>query len=259
MERPPEDGRDGGQPGGNIRVGYLYDPTRVTLVPESVERLLDLDPADGDVFSRSRKPLAAEFEFAGTRILFVNLHLTSRGASTPLFGAVQPPEIGGLERRVDQAAQVRTHLEARLAAEPGLEVVVLGDLNEFPFAEPVTVLEGDHTPPLLTNLSGLLPEEERYSFVFQGNAQQLDHVLVSPGLRAAAEIDFVHMNAEFQDGASDHDPVVVRLLVPEPRLIQLRFVALALGAALARAEGSARRRALARGSRRQVDEGVLCE
>jgi predicted extracellular nuclease len=240
VDRPPEDGRDGGQPGGNIRVGYLYDPARVSLVPESVERLLDLDPADGDVFSRSRKPLAAEFEFAGQRILFVNLHLTSRGASTPLFGAVQPPEIGGLQRRVDQAAEVRKHLEARVAAEPGLEVVVLGDLNEFAFAEPVTVLEGDHTPPLLTNLSGLLPEEERYSFVFQGNAQQLDHVLVSTGLRAAAEIDFVHVNAEFQDAASDHDPVVARLLVPEPTLTALRFASMLLVGALARVRGPGR-------------------
>jgi predicted extracellular nuclease len=241
VDRPPEDGRDGGQPGGNIRVGYLYDPGRVTLVPGSVERLLDLDPADGDVFSRSRKPLAAEFEFAGERILFVNLHLTSRGASTPLFGAVQPPEIGGLQRRVDQAAEIREHLEARIAADPQLEVVVLGDLNEFAFAEPVTVLEGDHTPPLLTNLSDLLPEEERYSFVFQGNAQQLDHVLVSPGLRAAAEIDFVHVNAEFRDAASDHDPAVVRLLVPEPALTVLRFASMILVASLARACGPRRR------------------
>jgi predicted extracellular nuclease len=226
VDRPPEDGRDGGQPGGNIRVGYLYDPTRVTLVPGSVERLLDLDASDGDVFSRSRKPLAAVFEFAGRRILLVNLHLTSRGASTPLFGAVQPPQVGGLERRVDQAAEVRAHLEAHVAAQPGLEVVVLGDLNEFGFAEPVHVLEGD-APPLLTNLSGLLPEEERYSFLFQGNAQQLDHVLVSPGLSQAAEIDLVHMNAEFQDNASDHDPVLVLLSVPEPSRASLAAVALA--------------------------------
>jgi predicted extracellular nuclease len=256
VDRPPEDGRDGGQPGGNIRVGYLYDPARVTLVPGSVERLLDLDPTDGDVFSRSRKPLAAEFEFAGERILFVNLHLTSRGASTPLFGAVQPPEIGGLERRVDQAAEVRAHLEARIAADPELETVVLGDLNEFAFAEPVAVLEGDRTPPLLTNLSGLLPEEERYSFVFQGNAQQLDHVLVSPGLRVAAEIDLVHVNAEFRDAASDHDPAVVRLLVPEPAVTVLRFASMMLVVALA---GSARGRGPGRSSRRQVSESVADE
>lgn len=227
VDRPPEDGRDGGQPGGNIRVGYLYDPARVTLVPGSVGRLLDRDPSDGDVFANSRKPLAAEFEFAGARILLVNLHLTSRGGSTPLFGAVQPPVVGGLERRVAQAAEVRAQLEARVAEDPALEVVVLGDLNEFAFAEPVRVLAGDHTPPLLANLSGLLPEEERYSFLFEGNAQQLDHVLVSPGLQGAAAIDLVHLNAEFRDRASDHDPVVVRLQVPEPGRRAQTAVALA--------------------------------
>ncbi len=29
----PEDKKDGGAPGGNIRVGFLYNPDRVTLTP----------------------------------------------------------------------------------------------------------------------------------------------------------------------------------------------------------------------------------
>ena len=37
----PPDGRDGGQPGGNIRVGYLYNPERVQVVEGSKQRLLD--------------------------------------------------------------------------------------------------------------------------------------------------------------------------------------------------------------------------
>ncbi|MEN8183554.1 MAG: endonuclease/exonuclease/phosphatase family protein [Myxococcota bacterium] len=234
VDRSPENGRDGGQPGGNIRVGYLFDPTRVELVPGSVERLLDRDPADGDVFSRSRKPLAAEFRFGGETLLLVNLHLTSRGGGSPLFGATQPPEVGGADRRLEQAAEVRAQLEARVADRPDLHVVVLGDMNEFPFAEPLLALEGGDTPPRLTNLAQLLPEEERYSFVFQGNAQQLDHVLVSPGVLPGAAIDIVHRNAEFRDNASDHDPVLVRLLVSEPGELLQGLGAMALCAGLAR-------------------------
>ncbi|NIR39005.1 MAG: endonuclease, partial [Actinobacteria bacterium] len=45
VDRPPEDGADGGQPGGNIRVGYLYDRARIERVPGSVERVLDRDPS----------------------------------------------------------------------------------------------------------------------------------------------------------------------------------------------------------------------
>ena len=46
VEIPPEDGQDGGQPGGNIRVGYLYNDDRVDLVEASVERILDTDGDD---------------------------------------------------------------------------------------------------------------------------------------------------------------------------------------------------------------------
>jgi predicted extracellular nuclease len=64
----------------------------------------------------------------------------------------------------------------------------------------------------LVNLWSLLPRRERYSYIFQGNAQTLDHILVSPALLLRGRPDFepVHINAEFSDQASDHDPPIVR-------------------------------------------------
>ena len=60
-----------------------------------------------------------------------------------------------------------------------------------------------------------MPLDSRYSYVYLGNSQVLDHVLVSGSLRNGVEIDMVHVNAEFPaaDRASDHDPVIVRLSV----------------------------------------------
>ena len=77
----PEDKKDGGAPGGNIRVGFLYNPERVTLTPgtpgnttQSVEYKdgkLTLNPGRIDptnsAFNSSRKPLAAQFEFKGQK------------------------------------------------------------------------------------------------------------------------------------------------------------------------------------------------
>ena len=53
----------------------------------------------------------------------------------------------------------------------------------------------------------------RWSYVYQGNAQVLDHVLVSPGVLAGTRVDFriVHLNAAWVDGASDHEPLVLTL------------------------------------------------
>jgi hypothetical protein len=53
--------------------------------------------------------------------------------------------------------------------------------------------------------------------VFEGNSQTLDHVLVSGALAARpVALDVVHVNAEFADQASDHDPSVARITLDDP-------------------------------------------
>jgi hypothetical protein len=58
-----------------------------------------------------------------------------------------------------------------------------------------------------------LPQRERYSYVFEGNSQVLDQVIVSNNMLASFGIDYdpVHVNSEFADQASDHDPQVARI------------------------------------------------
>ncbi len=215
IDNPPADGQDGGQPGGNIRVGYLYDPARATLVPGSVVRITDADLSDGDAFADSRKPLAAMFTVHGRTLHVVNNHFASKGGSTPLFGAVQPPVNGGEAQRIAQAEVVRKFVQALQAAEPDAQVVVLGDLNEFQFMAPITALTGD-SHPILVNLTDTLAPTERYTYIYQGNAQALDHILVSRNLATHARYDVVHLNVEFVDPASDHDPVVAQLQLTAP-------------------------------------------
>jgi len=64
----------------------------------------------------------------------------------------------------------------------------------------------------LIDLWHLRPQSERYSYIFQGNAQVLDHILASPSLlRDRPEFDAVHMNSEFtEEQQSDHDPPLAR-------------------------------------------------
>jgi predicted extracellular nuclease len=73
----------------------------------------------------------------------------------------------------------------------------------------MTTLEGT----ILNTLIETLPPEERYTYVFEGNSQALDHILLSDHLFTSAPFDYdiVHVNAEFADQASDHDPQVVHL------------------------------------------------
>jgi hypothetical protein len=60
-----------------------------------------------------------------------------------------------------------------------------------------------------------LPQGERYTYIFDGNAQALDHILVSGSLFAAlVKFDVVHLNAEFADQSSDHDPPLAIFRLP---------------------------------------------
>ncbi|MEO1005186.1 MAG: endonuclease/exonuclease/phosphatase family protein [Cyanobacteria bacterium J06638_38] len=214
------DDANGGEPGGNIRTAYLYNPDRVDLVEGSVASFGSQLP--GGAFEGSRLPLVAGFEFNGQEITVVNNHFTSKGGSSPILGVDQPFEDlqedfnvnGGLDERIAQAQANDDFVDGLLAADPDANVVVLGDLNEFEFISPVDEIIGSS----LTNLVDSLPENERYSFIFQGNSQVLDHILISDSLVDGAEFDIVHVNAEFaatDERASDHDPLLASLTLPE--------------------------------------------
>ena len=84
----------------------------------------------------------------------------------------------------------------------------MGDLNDFGFSDAVGALTAGGG---LVDLTDRLPEVERWSYIWQGNRQQLDHILASPDLAAqCTEARPVHANSEFAGQLSDHEPVVAR-------------------------------------------------
>jgi hypothetical protein len=124
---------------------------------------------------------------------------------------VQPPRRPTDARRLAQAREVRAFVLGLLDADPGARVVVVGDLNDFEFAEAIGTLAASP----LENLLLRVPEPERYSFNFEGASQLLDHVIVSPALAEGAAVDVVHVNTDCPEDrrTSDHDPVVARVRV----------------------------------------------
>ena len=225
----PVDDQDGGEPGGNIRQGFLFRTDRglsfvdrpggtstaaVSVAGRGPDTHLSLSPGrvapENPAFANSRKPLAGEFSFKGQRLFVIANHLNSKSGDQPYFGRFQPPTFGSEVQRKAQAQVVNDFVDSILAADPAADVVVLGDLNDFEFSEALGTLKGG----ALTNLIETLPEGERYTYVYDGNSQTLDHILVSSSLlRRPFECDVVHVNSEFAVRASDHDPVVARLSV----------------------------------------------
>ncbi|TYS17671.1 hypothetical protein FZC78_07365 [Rossellomorea vietnamensis] len=223
-EVAPENKVDGGQPGGNIRVGFIYNPERVELTDKEAGDAttsvgvtkdgLTHNPGriapTSDAFEDSRKPLAAEFMFNGEKVVVIANHLNSKGGDGSLFGAAHPVVLGSEVQRIEQAKILNNFVNEVVTTVEDANVVVLGDLNDFEFSAPINTLEGD----ILTNMMEKLPAAERYTYNYQGNSQVLDHILVTNNLADNTKIDSININSDFsedQGRASDHDPVLASI------------------------------------------------
>jgi predicted extracellular nuclease len=207
----PQVGADGGQPGGGIRNGYLYNPERVELVEESV-RLIGTDkPA----FESSRKPLLAHFreKVSGRELVLINVHMASKRHQRSIFA---PEKAGHDERqpvRVKQAEIVRDELIK--IQDLGLDYYVTGDFNDTEQSETLKAIEGKES----SNLVNTLPPDQRYDYNHRGKLQVLMHGIVPKKLAEwRAEYDIIHGNellgvqpGKLGDKPSDHAYVLARI------------------------------------------------
>lgn len=220
----PQDNKDGGEPGGNIRQVFLFNPERVSftdrrggdattptgVVRERGRAALTLSPGRIDpansAWEKSRKPLAGEFTFRGRTVVVIANHFASKGGDEAITSHRQPPNRSSEVQRIQQARSVNAFVKDVLKVDRRADVLVVGDINDFEFSA---------TTEALTDGGALyaavksLPRAERYSYVFQGNSQVLDQILTSPSIDDFS-YDSVHINSEFADQNSDHDPQVLR-------------------------------------------------
>ncbi|WP_055610963.1 endonuclease/exonuclease/phosphatase family protein [Streptomyces phaeochromogenes] len=218
---------DGGEPGGNIRQAFLYNPERVSFVDRAggdattavgVTKVHGkaqltvspgrIDPANA-AWTNSRKPLAGEFTFRGKSVFVIANHFASKGGDQSLHSQFQPPARSSETQRHLQATAVNAFVKDILAKQKNADVVTLGDINDFEFSQTTKLLEDDGA---LWSAVKSLPKSERYSYDYQGNSQVLDQILISPSIRKDCDFtyDSVHINSEFSDQISDHDPQVLR-------------------------------------------------
>ncbi len=226
MDIDPIPGAEGGIPLGNIRVGFLYrldtglrlfdapageSRTPILISDENGVPTPSINPGridpNNSAFFSSRRPLVLTFDYRGERLFLVNNHFVSKGGDRSLFGEFQPPILDSEIPRMGQAKVVHDFVAEILAIDPDARVIVLGDLNDFQFSNPIQTLKGE----ILLNLIETLPVPERYTYIHDGNSQALDHILVSNALsELLVSMDVLHINSEFGSASqfSDHDPLI---------------------------------------------------
>ncbi|MCP3939331.1 MAG: hypothetical protein GY708_28615, partial [Actinomycetia bacterium] len=173
------------------------------------------------------------------------------------LGNVEDPDDGPRVRkkRLAQAESIANISQALQNADPGVRLVVLGDFNAFEFSDGLADvtghMKGDFdpdsvvcqtntcidlvNPDLVDQVLGV-PADDRYSFIFGGNAQVLDHILTSQGLAGEVNgVEFGRGNADAPNvlvgdpsaGAlrsSDHDGMVLYLSTDCPRELKIGVV-----------------------------------
>ncbi|GAA1223038.1 hypothetical protein GCM10009665_11640 [Kitasatospora nipponensis] len=101
-----------------------------------------------------------------------------------------------------------------LDARKNAAVVVLGDLNDYQFSPALSSLRtgtSDGTgPSILTDPISTLPVDQQYTYDYEGVSEVLDHILVTQGVKDCTD-QVAHVNSEYANQASDHDPQVVDL------------------------------------------------
>ena len=109
------------------------------------------------------------------------------------YGSLLPPVRYSEPQRMAQTRQIQAHLTQIKSTRPQVGIVVLGDMNDFEFSPPLRELSREGN---LLNLVDTLPIEDRYSYIFQGMSQVLDHILVTPDLAKEAGIFIANVNAD---------------------------------------------------------------
>ena len=232
-EIDPVNDQDGGEPGGNIRVVFLYNPAVVTfedigaptvnrsttgtqVVKKKGEPALTLSPGRIDptnsVWNASRKPLVGEFEFNGKDVFVIANHFDAKLGDQSQDGRFQFPAQSSAVQRAGQALAEHQFVSQILAIDKKADVVVVGDLNDYQFSPALSVLKTGTSDgsgkPDLTDLITTLPANQQYTYDFDGVSEVLDHILVSQGINKFT-YQVVHVNSEFANQVSDHDPQVV--------------------------------------------------
>ncbi len=226
---------------GGIDVGFLVKRSRVSVIGVTQEgkAATYVTPAGQNDTLHDRPPL----------VLTASARRVGSDAELAFTVIVNHPrsllDIGdpaaGARVRAKRKAQAEA-IAGLIAAKAAENIVAVGDYNAFQFndgfVDVIGAIKGAPAPPGqvvsaspdlldpdLTDLIETLPETERYSYVFDGNAQALDHILVNPAMLARlSRFVQTHANADFPESyrgdpsrperLTDHDQPVAYFHLP---------------------------------------------
>lgn len=183
---------------GGIDTGFLVRDTVAPTGPVTQVGLTTTLSLDGSLLN-DRPPLVLEAEYVGNGAPFP---ITVIGVHSRSLSGIEGSSASAnrvRQKRLEQADELAQYIQSLQVADPNRRIVVTGDFNAFQFSDGfvdvVGILTGNLDPngaiqpghvdrlePNLVDRVDDLPAAERYSFVFGGSAQVLDHMLTTANL-----------------------------------------------------------------------------
>lgn len=211
-----------------IKVAIIYQSARVTPVGAAQNYQVTNHPSYNPLYDRP--PLAQTFmhNSTGEKFTVIVNHFKSKG-SCPNSGPDLDLGQGCWNaKRTAQSTALLTFISQMQTSAGDNDVLVMGDLNSYGEEDPIDVFTN---AGFMNEVAHWIPAEDRYSYVFDGAAGYLDHLLASASLHAqttgathwhinADEPVILDYNQEFRPPspdlytptaykASDHDPALL--------------------------------------------------
>jgi predicted extracellular nuclease len=187
-----------------IDVGYLVRGDQAEILNR------DQFLAPGNITSRPPLMIEVKIGDSNQHLFVLNNHFTSMSGGEK---ATEPRRNAQAAWNVEIARNIETQNLLALIA-------IIGDLNSYYDSPPINTIEEAG----FINTFDLLEAQERYTYVYQGNSQVLDHILINDFLEAyLIDVQVLHSNADYTLPSSDdqsiihksdHDPVIARFTIP---------------------------------------------
>jgi predicted extracellular nuclease len=216
-----------------IRVGILSrvvltQPTQVSAFPDKLRAIQQGDGQDDDIKTMGRPALHVGVHLGGIDIDIITTHFKSKLLTFPggRFSPHDEAERGrfaayALYRRSAEATTVRAAATDLLTDHPQRAIVVLGDLNDVVEAATTQIVNGPPGSEIgtggfdrpdngdaqrLWNLAPRIPAEQRFSRIYRGRKELIDHIFVSQALVGQIAQDHVTPDAAGPTPCIDDDP-----------------------------------------------------
>jgi endonuclease/exonuclease/phosphatase family metal-dependent hydrolase len=223
---------------GGISIGFLIKPATVDFVKfeqmganstyvNSTNQTVTLNDRPSDALHAGIKRAAGQKDYP---ITVISNHLRSLSDVNDDVNVRTKKEL--------QAEMLATLIQGYQAN--GEHVVAVGDMNVFQFSDGYTDVMGTVTGNVGTNVAAqpgkaivtpaavdlvtLLPPTQQQSYVEFGNAQVLDHIVVTADIASSTKLVYAHIDSDFPviqynddstaAASSDHDPALAYLTLP---------------------------------------------